>query len=247
MSGRLSVVVPAFNEAALLGGLVLELERAVVELVDGSEVIVVDDCSTDTTPVVLATLAAERPWLRVIRSQRNRGHGPSVRAGLDAAAGDWIFQLDSDGQFVVAEFSELWRRREDADLVLGVRVQRRDPRHRLLLSQAVRIAVWLLTRRRIRDPNVPFRLFRRSLWAELRPLIPRETLAPSIFVVVGALVHGHRTIEVPVTHRPRQHGTSSLRSLRLVRFGLRGLGQLLRFRYELARTHRTAARSTASG
>ena len=81
-----------------------------------------------------------------------------------------------------------------------------------------------------------FRVFRRELWDELRPLIGPETLAPSIFLVVGAAVRGRRIVEVPVTHLPRSGGTSTLRAWRLVSFSLRGLRQLLAFRRELRRS-----------
>jgi dolichol-phosphate mannosyltransferase len=232
----LSVIVPAFNEEAEIEALVLDLERDVVGRYGDVEVIVVNDCSTDATPLILDVLAESRQWLNVVHAARNAGHGPSVVAGLERATGAWIFQLDSDRQFVVAELADLWRVREQADLVLGVRVERRDPRHRILLSGAVRLVVSILAGRRLLDANVPFRVFRRELWQELRPLIGPETLAPSIFLVVGAAVRGRRIVEVPVTHLPRSGGTSTLRAWRLVSFSLRGLRQLFAFRRELRRS-----------
>jgi len=231
----LSVVVPAYNEEGEIEALVLEVERDVVGRYGDVEVIVVDDRSTDATPEILDRLAESRPWLRVHHAMRNEGHGPSVVAGLTLAHAPWIFQLDSDRQFVVGELAALWERRHEADLVLGVRVKRRDPFHRLALSLAVRAVVSAIARRRLRDPNVPFRLIRRELWEELAPLIGPETLAPSIFVAVGAAVRGRRIVEVPVTHLPRAHGTSSLRAWRLVRFSVAGLLQLLAFRRAVGR------------
>jgi glycosyltransferase involved in cell wall biosynthesis len=232
---QISVVVPAYNEAESIEQLVLDLEREVVAVHGDVEVIVVDDCSTDSTPAVLERLAVDRPWLRIERADLNVGHGPSVVRGLELARGEWIFQLDSDRQFVVAQLSRLWEHREDADLVLGIREKRRDPLHRLLLAVAVRVVVSALAGRRLRDPNVPFRLLRRKLWQELRPLIDPDTLAPSIQTALGAAVRGRRVVEVPVTHLPRSQGTSSLRRWRLVRFSLRGLRQVVAFRLALAR------------
>ena len=246
MTETLSVVVPVFNEAPLVEELVLQLERELVEGLPDVEVVVVDDASTDETPQILQRLAHGRPWLHAHRMETNRGHGYSVVSGLDRTRGEWIFQLDSDGQFVVSDFQELWRRRHEADLVLGVRVRRRDPRHRIVLSHAVRVAVSLLAARRVRDANTPFRLLRRALWDDLRPSIPPEMLAPSILVVVGAVARGYRIVEVPVTHLPRRHGPSSLRSLRLIRFSLRGLDQLVRFRRAIGRTAR-APHAAAGG
>jgi uncharacterized protein (TIGR03663 family) len=235
---ELSVVVPVYNEAGSIEALVADLAREVVPLAATVEVIVVDDASNDSTPQILETLAAVHPWLVVVRSPRNRGHGPSVLHGLARAHGRWIFQIDSDGQFVVAEFDCLWQRRADCDLALGVRVDRHDPAHRLVLSFLVRLAVSLLARRRLRDPNTPFRLMRRELWDDLAPLIGDSAAAPSIFTLVGAAVRSRRIVEIPVTHLPREGGRSSLRNLRLVGFSLRGLAELVAFRIALARAGR---------
>ena len=147
--------------------------------------------------------------------------------GLELARAEWVFQIDSDGQFIVAELPLLWARRDEGDVVLGVR--------ELLLSRVVRLASSLLVGARMRDVNTPFRLVRRAVWEDLRPVIGPSTLAPNIFVAVGAKVRGWRVVELPATHRPRVTGTGSLRALRLIRFSLRALGQLLAFRVRLRR------------
>lgn len=232
---ELSVVVPVYNEADVIETLVRDLERELVPLFGDFEAIIVDDASTDETPRILERLERDRPWLHIHRSDRNRGHGPSVIVGLRLSQADWIFQTDSDGQFLVSEFETLWDRREECDLALGVRAQRRDPLHRLLLSRLVRLAASLLAGRGIRDVNTPFRLLRRTTWEDLDALVGPDALAPNILVSLGAAVRGWRMLEMPVTHLPRERGTSTLRAVRLVRFSLRGLGQLIVFRLRLAR------------
>lgn len=232
---KLSVVMPVYNEADVIDRVIEELEADVVSRFDDAELIVVDDASTDGTGRTLDELAARHPRLRVEHAAQNAGHGPSVLRALELAQGDWIFQLDSDRQFDVRDFWKLWERRQDADLVLGVRAGRHDPRHRLVLTRIVRAVVSLLAGRRVRDANVPFRLLRRAVWEDLRPAVASRPLAPSILVTLGAVARGWRVVEVPVRHLPREHGTSTLRALRLVRFSLRGLLQLFSFRYALAR------------
>ena len=230
--------MPLYNEAGAIEGVLAELERDVVARFEGEvDVTVVNDASTDGSAAVLDRLAAERPWLHVVHAERNRGHGPSVRRALALAGGDWIFQLDSDGHFDLADFWRLWAERERGDLVLGVRVDRHDPLHRLVLTRMVRVVVWLLAGRRLADPNIPFRILRRDVWEELAPLIGEETLAPSILVAVGAVRRGRRLVEVPVPSRRRPGtGPSTLRRLRLLRFSLRGVVELLGFTLRAARS-----------
>jgi glycosyltransferase involved in cell wall biosynthesis len=230
----LAVVVPVHDEAATIPEVLESLGRDVVAKHPSADVIVVDDASTDATASILADWAAEHTWLRVERSERNRGHGPSVRRGLDLAHTDWIFELDSDGQFVVSEFSRLWERRSEADVVIGVRTERHDPLHRQLLSRGVAFVSSVLAARRLRDTNCPFRLLRREVWEDVRPFISEDAGPVHVLFCVGAVKRGWRLVEVPISHRPRPSGQSSLRLWRLARFSARGLWQLATFRIALS-------------
>jgi glycosyltransferase involved in cell wall biosynthesis len=226
--------MPAYNEDAVIETVLRELDRAVMSKLTWADALVIDDASADGTGSTLDRLTASYRWLRVEHAPVNRGHGPSISEAIDATSGDWVFQLDADRQFDIDDFWRLWERRDAAELVLGVRRHRRGPRHRLFLGRVVSSLVSLLARRRLSDPNTPFRLFRRTLWRELEPLFPDNPLAPSILLALGATVTSQRIIQVPVTHRPRAHGQSSLRAQGLVVFCLRAALELLAFRARLA-------------
>jgi len=230
----LAVVVPVHDEEATIAHLLDELGHEVVAKHSSAVVIVVDDASTDSTPAILARRAAEDPWLRVERSELNRGHGPTVGRGLDLAQSDWIFELDSDGQFVVSDFWSLWGRRTDADVIVGIRTERHDPLHRLLLSRGVALLTSALAVRRLRDPNDPFRLVRREVWEDVRPFLPDDVGPVHVLFLLGAVTRGWRVAEVPISHLPRASGRSSLRLLSLARFCARGLWQLLTCRIALS-------------
>ena len=81
----LSVVVPVYNESAVVAKLVGDLERHVVARTPSVEVIVVDDCSTDGSGAILEELALGGPWLTVERARKNAGHGPSASCAARAA------------------------------------------------------------------------------------------------------------------------------------------------------------------
>lgn len=225
----LSVVMPVYNEEAVIDEVLADVAHEILDRVPGSELVVVDDCSTDQTSTALAAAMARDPRIRVLTNPENAGHGVSVRRGFDAARGEWIFQIDSDGQVDLAQFGDLWQRREDSDLLIGVRAVRHDPRHRLVLTAITRVIVSLLARRWLRDANVPFKLVRSSLIRHLAPYMPPDAFAPSILLALGAARSGARIAEMEIRHLPRLHGQSTLRVWRLARACLRSGWQTLVF------------------
>ena len=225
----LSVVMPVYNEEAVLNTVLAEVMREVLDRVPGSELVVINDCSTDQTAAVLERASASDSRIRVLTNSPNAGHGVSVRRGFDTARGEWIFQIDSDAQVDLAQFDELWQQRADSDLLIGVRAVRHDPRHRLVLTVITRVIVSTLARRWLRDANVPFKLLRRSLFRHLAPYMPDDAFAPSILIALGAARTGARVTEMEIRHLPRLHGQSTLRVWRLTRACLRSGWQTLRF------------------
>jgi len=225
----LSVVVPVWNEEGSISLLVEELARVLPE----HELIVVDDASTDETPRILDGLQQRYPALRVERLERNSGHGAAVAKGIELTSGEWVFVLDSDRQIVVEDFNRLWAARDGAALVLGLREPRRDLLYRRAGSRFVAAFASLLAGHRLRDPNVPFRLFRRRLWSELSPAMAVGARAPMLTLSLGAAVQGESIVQVPVSHRARPWGRPSLAGLRLVRFGAQTVAEMLRFRLRL--------------
>ncbi len=93
---RVSVIIPAFNAAAVIGSAVGSAQAQTESRI---EIIVVDDASTDDTAAVVERLAAQDARLRLVRMARNGGPGAARNAGLDAAGGEWIALLDADDRY----------------------------------------------------------------------------------------------------------------------------------------------------
>ena len=108
-----------------------------------------------------------------------------------------------------------------------------DARLRRVLTRVIRSALTLLFGVRLRDANIPFKVFRRELWAEAEHLIPPDTLAPSIFFAVHAQRRGAKIAFVEVGHRERTTGVVSIRRWKLIKFCARAFRQLLTFRSKL--------------
>jgi glycosyltransferase involved in cell wall biosynthesis len=204
----LSVVLPAYNEAARISRVVEDaadyLESAGIRY----EIRVVDDGSEDGTPQVLERLNSRIPELRLLRHGRNHGYGAALRTGLASVRGEHVLLADADGQFCMAAFAALWARRHDADLVLGFRNPRKDPVSR-------RVAGWLYGRvlvplafgGRFRDVNCGFKLLRRSA-VEGLPLRSSGALF-SAELLTRARLAGATWIEVGVDHFPRTSGKAT--------------------------------------
>jgi dolichol-phosphate mannosyltransferase len=229
---NLSVIMPAYNEQAGIAAAVAEVQQEILERFAPAELIVVNDGSRDRTGAILDDLARQDPRLRIVH-QANRGHGPALLAGLEAATGAHLFLIDSDQQIPLDHFEPLWRAAQGQDGAFGVRRARQDAPARRLLTRVIRPALTLLFGVRLHDANVPFKLMKRELWLAARPLIPPDTLAPSLFLAIFAGKRHHRIALLDVPHRDRTSGTVSIRHWKLIRFCARAFGQLLRFRLRL--------------
>lgn len=229
----LSVVMPAYNEEGAIADAVNEVRRVVFQAVPDAELIVVNDGSRDSTGAILDRLAAEDPRVRPVH-RANGGHGPALRTALDASRGTWLFLIDSDRQIPIDSFNDLWSAAQGRDGAFGVRTGRDDPPTRLVLTRIIRAVVRAIFGTPWPDLNVPFKLLRREVWEKAAPLIPPDTLAPSLFLSIAAHRAGANITHIPVPHRRRSTGKVSIRHMKLLRFCARAFGQLWRFRTTLA-------------
>lgn len=122
----LSIVIPMFNEEAVLPLLVERLRPIADGIGAAYEVVAVDDGSADATPVLLERLRREWPQLRIVRLRANSGHQAAISAGLQRARGDYVVTLDADLQDPPEVIPEMLRlaREEQVDVVYGVRDDR---------------------------------------------------------------------------------------------------------------------------
>ena len=199
----LSVVIPFFNEAGNVSPLLAELRAALGTLAVKAEVIAVDDGSTDGTGAELAAVAREWPELQVRGWTANRGQAAALWDGFAAARGEWVAMLDGDGQNPPAELARLWAVRERADLIAGIRAERRDPRLRRAMSRVANAVRRLLLRDGVSDSGCSLKLFRREVAGSFLPIRSMYSFLPAFALAAGYTVH-----EVPVGHRPRRAGTS---------------------------------------
>ena len=128
LPASISAVLPAYNESAMIADVVRRTHAALdASGVARHEVVVVDDGSNDGTAERVLGLAAELPATRLLSHTSNLGYGAALRTGFDAARGEAVWLLDSDGQFDPADLVLLLPLWEPGSMVAGYRAQRRDP------------------------------------------------------------------------------------------------------------------------
>ena len=206
---RVSCVLPACNEADSLARTVAEWADALAALTRDYEIVVVDDGSTDHTAAVLRDLTARFDRLRVITHQRNLGYGVAITNGFTQAAFPLVFFTDSDGQYEPRDFGLLLERLRDADVVVGYRMRRADTLLRRLLSAGYNALARKVIGVTLRDINCAFKLMHQDTF--LRLGIEATGFIFNAEMAVNARDAGMTIVEVPVRHRSRYAGRSSVR------------------------------------
>jgi glycosyltransferase involved in cell wall biosynthesis len=229
---RLTFFFPAYNEEENVAETVRRALDDVGPLVDGSiEVLVVDDGSTDRTRAIGEELAAADPRVRV-HSQPNRGYGGALRAGFANARGELIGFSDGDLQFDLAEMDRLLRRLDDparpVDVVIGYRIKRRDPPHRIFIAKTYNALVSIGFGLRVRDIDCAMKLFRREVFDGLPLATDSPFLSAELLIKLRA--RGERIAQLGVNHYPRAAGTNTGASFRKI---LRTFRDLARLRWAL--------------
>lgn len=226
-----SIVMPAWNEAEIIAACVREWHDEVISRIPGSELIVVDDCSTDGTGKIVGNLGLELHGVRCVRPDRNGGHGKALRVGFEHAGQPFVFQTDSDRQHRPADFWKAWELAEDADFVFGIRAARADGAVRIAITQCMRLLNFAVWRVWIADANCPFKLMRREALNKVLERIPGDCFIPMVLVSILARKMNFRIREVRITHLPRKGGTQSLKGvMKWVGVGSRCARQILSIR-----------------
>jgi len=238
MSFFLSIVMPAYNEEECIEQVVESWTSFLKNKFPGEKttLIVINDGSKDKTGEILDRLKETNSHLTVIH-QKNGGHGNAVVNGYKTAlamGSEYVFQTDSDDQFVADDFDKLWQKRHQSEFILGYREIRHDAKVRLFITRFLRSTISMVYGTFILDSNIPFRLIKGSFLKKLMDQLPEPPpFAPNIFLAVMAKKSGQELFDIPITHRERVTGTVSIMKWNLWKVCIRSFRELLNFRLEL--------------
>jgi putative flippase GtrA len=164
----LSVVLPAYNEEAVIAETIGEVVAALTLWIQDFEVIVINDGSRDATSVILDTIAAANPRVRVIHHPVNKGYGAALVSGFEATTKDLTFFMDSDGQFDIHDLERFFPLIDRYDAVFGYRIDRQDTWMRKLNAWGWKILVGIAFGVHVCDVDCAFKLYRGNFFREHR-------------------------------------------------------------------------------
>ena len=206
-----SVVIPAFNEAAAIKSTVVRARAALAALsgIDG-DIVVVDDGSADDTGALAAAEGA-----RVIHHPHNIGYGRSLKDGISAAAHDVVVIVDADGTYPIEDLARLLRSLQDGhDMVVGARSGERYHRGALKnpLRRILTFLVQFTTGRRVPDVNSGFRAFsRKTAMGYFGQLC--DTFSFTTSLTLAYMMTGRFVAYVPIDYGERE-GVTKVRLFR---------------------------------
>lgn len=204
IEGFYSIVIPLKNEEGNIESLIKELEIVMTLLAVDWELICIDDGSTDNTGDTILTLAKTRPYLVNIFFRKNYGQSSALDAGFKAARGEFVISLDGDGQNDPADIPKLIPLMKHADLVCGIRVERKDSWHIRFISKiANHVRNWIM-KDGVHDTGCSLRIYRKACLDQIKMYEGMHRFLPTLFVI-----EGFRVCEIPVNHRERVKGVSN--------------------------------------
>ena len=209
-----SIVIPVFNEEAVLPVLLRRLDLLLARLDEPAEAIFVDDGSSDSSSFVLEALAKRDPRFRYIGLSRNFGHQIAITAGMEAASGDAIIVMDADLQDppeVVGQMIEKWK--EGYEIVYGRRLSR-DGESRFKLMTA---SLFYKLLGRLSSVDIPrdagdFRLIDRKVLDAFLAMPEQDRFVRGMFAWLG-----FRQTEVAFHRLPRLAGETKYPFLKMLR------------------------------
>jgi dolichol-phosphate mannosyltransferase len=215
----ISVVIPFFNE----GELVVEVLEEVRRVLPEAEIIAVDDGSTDNTRERILTC----PSIRLLPFSKNCGQSAALYAGLRACNGEFIVMMDGDGQNDPAEIPKLLEAMLSADVVFGVRKNRKDSIKRLIASKIANIIRKLALNDNATDTGCSLKVIRNEHVALLIPFNGMHRYLPALLQSAGL-----KSTEILVKHRARKAGVSKYT---IKGRAIRGIFDLIGVRWLLSR------------
>jgi glycosyltransferase involved in cell wall biosynthesis len=212
----LSVVCTVYNEEEVIPELLDKLALVLSTLECSSEILMVDDGSTDLTLARLKSMIGHAPGLRIVELYRNYGQVAALGAGMSVARGDWIVMLDGDLQHDPQDIRRLVAEIANGhDLVATYRNRREETSFRLAVTWVGNRVNRYLTGERIRDFGSAYRLFSARLLDMMT-----DGFGYVHYNTPALYINARSGVELPITQFRRRYGASKWNLISLIQYNL---------------------------
>lgn len=220
----LSVFMPAYNEEDSITATVEGVVKVLKTLDLNWELLVVNDGSKDKTAEVIKALEKKYPGVRLVDYEKNKGYGHALKVGFKEAKYPWVAFVDSDGQFDFSEIKKLLGKTDEADVILGYRLNRADPFQRRIFTWGWKMLAMVLLGLNVKDYSCGFKLIKKQVIDDISPIESEEKVT-QIEMLIKAKKAGYKFAEVGVHHYPRTAGVPTGANLSVV---LRSFNDMLK-------------------
>lgn len=205
----ISIIIPAYNEEKSIGQVLDDIKKVIKKQNYKAEIIVVDDGSADATAKI-----AESRGVKVVKHSVNLGVGAARTTGISQAEGDIIVMTDADGTYPAESIPTLVQEMENADMVIGARMQEKGTYKflRTFTKSIIKRIASYLTRAKIPDLNSGLRAVKRDIVLKYKKYLPTTHSWVSTITII-MLYHRYRVIFIPIKYFKRV-GHSTFHPLR---------------------------------
>jgi len=206
---RISVIIPCLNEGDVIGEVIKKTQSAVKKIERNSEILVINDGSTDNTSAVARAAGAT-----VVEHPYNIGYGAAIKTGIRHARGSILITLDSDGQHDPNDIQKLVEKIGLYDMVVGSRSRQSDTEtHRDLANMGFNSFASYVSGRKIEDLTSGFRAIKAHIARQFLYLLP-NTFSCSSTLTLSTVRAGYSLCYVPIqVARRRGKGKSKIKPL----------------------------------
>ncbi len=202
---EVTLALPAYNEEKNIVNVLNDSVASLEKLRCAWEIIVIDNCSNDSTKELVRQYSEKEPRVRIIVHDENRLYSGSCATAIENAKGKYVAIMDSDGQFVAADLPKFVDKlRNGANFVMGWRRNRNDPFMRLVTSAVFNFLGKFWLKYPLHDLNCGIRMFDRSFVDNAKIEYKINMVNPELYV--RAKLANLKLDEVEIQHFERTEG-----------------------------------------
>ncbi|MBQ4283428.1 MAG: glycosyltransferase family 2 protein [Lachnospira sp.] len=204
INGKLSVIMPAYNESKLIYNSIMTTLDVVSKFISEVEIVAVNDGSKDNTKAEIKRAAAADNRVRLVSSDKNRGKGNAIISGVAHATGEYIAFLDADLELHPAQLESYMEKMlsDNVDVVIGCKFHKdskiKYPLKRKIISMGYYCMLLVLFHLKVKDTQTGIKLFKASALKPVAHLIRTSGFAYDIELLVALHRRGHSIAQMPV-------------------------------------------------